>query len=344
MKGDHPGLAACRDNPAKPTKLFPVFFNLAGRRVAVIGGGSVAERKVRLLLGTEAVIVVVAPVLVSWLQAMAEEGVVRHVPARFTPAHLDGAWLVIAATDQAGVNRAVSGAAQQRKIPCNVVDDPALSSFQVPAIIDRSPLMVAVSSGGSAPVLARRIRERFESLLDDGVGNLLNFAACHRSRIAQRLRDLGARRRFYDWMMDGPLMGLLTAGKDTQAGCVLEAALKESPTGTPEGSATILSGADGAADLLTLRALRTLNQADLIIHAPQANPAILDKARRDATRVALDLQTGTGGPETAGEDWFAWLAREVRSGRRVTILPGSASSAQTLARRLLECGVACAVL
>ncbi len=328
---------------APSAMLFPVFFNLAGRRVAVVGGGAVAERKIRLLLAAGAAIAVAAPALTSWLREAAEQGKIQHLPAAFSPACLDGAWLAVAATDHGGTNQAVAAAALARRIPCNVVDDPVLSTIQVPAILDRSPLVVAVSSGGCAPVLARRIRERLEALLDESTGDLARLAARYRSRIVSRFRDLDERRDFYDWMLDGPLPSLLAAGDGRQAGLALEAAMQADAL-PRTGSATILAAADGPADLLTLRALRMLNQADLVAHVPAVNPAILDKARRDAVRVELKgprLQPDPAVAEGAGLDW---LAQQVRAGQRAVLLLGTAHDPRLLARRMAACGVACSVL
>jgi len=323
--------------------LFPVYFNLAGRRVIVIGGGAVAERKIRLLLRTGAALTVAAPTLTTWLQQAAAQGKFQHTPAAFAPACLDGAWLAVAATDRGSINQAVAAAALRRRIPCNVVDDPVLSTIQVPAILDRSPLVVAISSGGCAPVLARRIRERLEALVDENMGDLARLAARYRSRIVARFRDLDERRDFYDWMLDGPLPSLLAAGDGRQACLALEGAM-QAETQRRTGSATILAAADGPADLLTLRALRLLNQADLVAHVPAVNPAILDKARRDAARIELQgpgLQPDPAITAGAGLDW---LARQVRAGRRAIVLLGTAHDPKLLARRITACGVACTVL
>ena len=123
----------------------------------------------------------------------------------------------MAATDDTRVNREVSEAAQARRLFCNVVDDPALSSFQVPSIVDRSPVIVAISSSGVAPVLARRLRERIESLFDHTLGQLAGLAERYRQRIRAGHPDLGARRRFYDWLLDGPVAGLLRQQRPDQA-------------------------------------------------------------------------------------------------------------------------------
>ncbi|WP_217278788.1 siroheme synthase [Achromobacter pestifer] len=328
---------------APSAMLFPVFFNLAGRQVVVVGGGAVAERKIRLLLAAGAAIAVAAPALTSWLRAAADQGKIQHLPAAFSPACLDGAWLAVAATDHGDTNQAVAAAALARRIPCNVVDDPVLSTIQVPAILDRSPLVVAVSSGGCAPVLARRIRERLEALLDESTGDLARLAARYRSRIVSRFRDLDERRDFYDWMLDGPLPSLLAAGDGRQAGLALEAAM-QADAPPRMGSATILAAADGPADLLTLRALRMLNQADLVAHVPAVNPAILDKARRDAARVELKGPGMQPEPAVAAGAGLEWLARQVRAGQRAVLLLGAAHDPKLLARRMAACGVACSVL
>ena len=190
-------------------KLFPIFADLKDRRVVVVGGGAVAERKTLALLEASADVVVGAPELTPALAALAAEGRIRHLAGRFDPAWLDDAWLTVAATDDREANAAVSQAAGERRLFCNVVDDPELSSFQVPSIVDRSPLIVAISSSGVAPVLARRLRERIESLFDHTLGQLAALAARYRKPIRASHPDLGARRRFYDWLLDGPVAGLL---------------------------------------------------------------------------------------------------------------------------------------
>mgnify|MGYP002040189523 FL=1 len=183
-------------------KLFPIFADLKARLVLVVGGGAVAERKTLALLEASAEVVVGAPELTPALAALAAEGRIRHLAGRFDAAWLDDVWLVVAATDDRAANAAVSEAAGARRIFTNVVDDPDLSSFQVPSIVDRSPVIVAISSSGVAPVLARRIRERIESLFDHTLGQLAGLAATSRKRIRASHPDLGARRRFYDWLLD----------------------------------------------------------------------------------------------------------------------------------------------
>ena len=150
----------------------------------------------------------------------------------------------MAATDDTEVNREVSEAAEARRLFCNVVDDPALSSFQVPSIVDRSPVIVAISSSGVAPVLARRLRERIESLFDHTLGQLAGLAERYRQRIRAGHPDLGARRRFYDWLLDGPVAGLLRQQRPDQAEAALAAALDQ-PLRPAEGSVVLVGAGPG---------------------------------------------------------------------------------------------------
>ncbi|HEY9272915.1 siroheme synthase CysG [Achromobacter sp.] len=301
-------------------KLFPIFADLQDRRVLVVGGGAVAERKTLSLLEASADVLVGAPELTPALAALAAEGRIRHLSGRFDPAWLDGVWLVVAATDHRDTNAAVSQAADARRIFSNVVDDPELSSFQVPSIVDRSPVIVAISSSGVAPVLARRIRERIESLFDHTLGQLAGLAASYRKRIRASHPDLGARRRFYDWLLDGPVAGFLRQQQPAQAEAALAAALA-APRAPDAGSVVLVGAGPGDPGLLTLKALRALNEADIILHDRLVSGEVMSLARRDAERVSVG--------KLPGEDHNATQARihklmveHARAGRRVVRLKG----------------------
>jgi len=193
-------------------RYFPLFLDLAGKPVLLVGGGDVAARKFALLAEAGAVVTVVAPLLKGELAAVFERGGISWRQREFRADDIDGHWLVIAATNDRGVNAAAADAAQAARIPCNVVDDRELSSFIMPAIIDRSPVQIAVSTGGSSPVLARLIRERLETLLDESLGTLATFAERWRDRVRARFGDIGARRRFLSWMLTGPVAAKGEAG------------------------------------------------------------------------------------------------------------------------------------
>ncbi len=301
-------------------KLFPIFADLQDRLVLVVGGGAVAERKTLALLEASAKVQVGAPELTPALAALAAEGRIRHLPGRFDPAWLDQVWLAVAATDDRDVNAAVSAAADSRRVFSNVVDDPELSSFQVPSIVDRSPVIVAISSSGVAPVLARRIRERIESLFDHSLGQLAGLAASYRKRIRASHPDLGARRRFYDWLLDGPVAGLLRQQQPAQAEAALAAALAD-PAAPAAGSVALVGAGPGDPGLLTLKALRALNEADVILHDRLVSGEVMSLARRDAERVPVGKLPGEDHDATQARI-HRLMAEHARAGRRVVRLKG----------------------
>ncbi|WGJ89503.1 siroheme synthase CysG [Achromobacter mucicolens] len=301
-------------------KLFPIFADLTDRLVLVVGGGAVAERKTLALLEASANVVVGAPALTPALAALVTEGRVRHLPGTFNADWLQDVWLVVAATDDRTVNAAVSQAAEARRIFSNVVDDPELSSFQVPSIVDRSPVIVAISSSGVAPVLARRIRERIESLFDHTLGQLAGLAAVYRKRIRASLPDLGARRRFYDWLLDGPVAGFLRQQQPAQAEAALADALA-APIAPAEGSVVLVGAGPGDPGLLTLKALRALNEADVILYDRLVSDEVLSLARRDAERVPVGKLPGENHHATQARI-HGLLVEYAQAGRRVVRLKG----------------------
>ena len=205
-------------------RYFPLFADLRDRRVLVVGGGEVAERKVRLLCEAGARVLVVARALTPWLDGQAADsaGVITHLAADYADEQLDGVVLAIAATDDRELNARVAAAARARNLLANVVDDAELSGFIVPAIVDRSPVVIAVSSGGTAPVLARLIRERLETAVDESIGPLAELLARWRARIRAAFPDLAARRRFYTKVVRGRVAELLRARRGVAAERELE--------------------------------------------------------------------------------------------------------------------------
>ena len=301
--------------------LYPLFADLTGLPVLVVGGGTVAERKAMALLDAGAQVRVGAPQLNTALAEWAAAGRITHLPGPFDPAWLEGVWLVIAATDDRVVNAEVAACAGARRIFANVVDDPQLSRFQVPAVIDRAPLTIAISTAGAAPVLARRLREKLEAELDHALGPLIALAQRHRPAIARSLPDLAARRRFYDWLHDGPVMALMRNAQPAQAEqTLLEALRQPEPTRAPVGSVVLVGAGPGAPGMLTLRALRALNEADVILYDQLVSPEILALARRDADRV--DVGRRGGGKHTPQEHVHQLLLEHAQAGRRVVRLKG----------------------
>ena len=260
-------------------KLYPLFADLAGRRVLVVGGGAVAERKAAALLEAGAAVTVGALAATENLQAWAAAGRIELRLDGFEQAWLDGCWLVIAATGEPLLNRRIATLAEKRRLFVNVVDDAELCSFHVPAVIDRDPVTIAISSGGTAPVLARLLREGLESLLDPALGPLAELAARLRGKIRARLPDLGARRRFYEQLFAGPVLQLLRRAQPEQAEAEAERALAGAVTQSV-GSVVLVGAGPGDPGLLTLRGLRALQEADVILYDRLVAAEVLALARR----------------------------------------------------------------
>ncbi|HYQ92922.1 MAG TPA: bifunctional precorrin-2 dehydrogenase/sirohydrochlorin ferrochelatase, partial [Candidatus Competibacteraceae bacterium] len=212
----------------------PVFLRIRDRPCLVVGGGAVAARKVELLLQAGGRVTVVAPELGEALQVLQQAGRIGYRPAAFSPADLEGCLLVIAATDDQAVNRQVSKLCQVRAIPVNVVDQPELCSFIMPAIIDREPVLIAVSTGGSSPVLARLLRGRLESLIPAAYGRLAALVASFRERVKQSI-PAPQRRAFWEQVLQGPIAELVLSGREGAAHKALTEALEQGSEPPPLG-------------------------------------------------------------------------------------------------------------
>jgi uroporphyrin-III C-methyltransferase/precorrin-2 dehydrogenase/sirohydrochlorin ferrochelatase len=303
---------------ARPA-LFPLFADLSGRRVVVVGGGAVARRKAEALLRAGADVAIGAPAFDETLARWASEGRIRRLDGAFDPAWLDDAWLAIAATDDHAVNQAVVAAADARRIFANVVDDARASRFHVPARVERGPLQIAISSGGGAPMLARLVRERLEAQFDESFGALARFLARHRGRIRARWPAVEARRRGIAALLDGTLQSLLRKRRYRDAERLLDAALRGEATAT--GSVALVGAGPGDPGLLTLHALRALNSADVIVHDRLVGDEVLQLARRDAERIDVGKRVGEDHDATQRRI-HALLVEHARAGRRVVRLKG----------------------
>ena len=242
----------------------PIFVDLRDRLVVVIGGGVVAQRKIEHLLQAHARVRVVSPELCPDLALYRDQGRIEYRPLLFSPAQLEGAVLVVAATDDIGVNDAVSVAARERGVLVNVVDDGPRCTFIFPAIVDRSPLIVAVGTAGSSPTLARRVRTQIEALLPARLGGLADFAARWRESVKKALPDLPQRLRFWDGFFTGPVATGVLAGNVAGADDSMRAALEQarSAAGEARGEVYLIGVGPGDPDLLTLRAQQLLQRAE----------------------------------------------------------------------------------
>lgn len=297
----------------------PIFMNIKQQRCVVIGGGEVAARKVLMLRKAGGAVEVCSPELAPELQTLADRGDILHIRATFHSQQLDGARLVVAATDDEDVNQAVSQEAQARNIPVNVVDAPALCTFTMPSIVDRSPIVIAISSGGAAPVLARSIRSKIETMVPATYGRLAALAAQFRERVKQHFPTTQQRRMFWEEVLQGPIGEQVLAGQEAAAEAALVQKL-EHPARAPRGEVYLVGGGPGDPDLLTFRALRLMQQADVCVYDKLVSPEVMELVRRDAELVyvgkARDQHTL---PQEEINDLLVRLAQE---GKRVLRLKG----------------------
>lgn len=313
--------SADRPLPAPPAPLFPLFADLRRRTVLVVGGGGVARRKVEALLESGAQVTVAARRLDPALRQWVEHGRVQRREGEFEPSWLEGAVLVVAASRDRALNRVVARAAQARGIFVNAVDDAESSSFHVPARVRRGRLQVAVSSGGAAPVLARRLRERLEAEWDGSLGAVTELLALERVRIRRRFPQAGERRRFFERLLEGEVPHLLRNGDEAGAKAAFERALAAPVPAPPRGSVALVGAGPGDPGLLTLKALRALQQADVILHDRLVGPGILELARRDAERVGVGKRVGEDHDATQARI-HALMLQHARAGKRVVRLQG----------------------
>ncbi|WP_455230825.1 siroheme synthase CysG [Geopseudomonas aromaticivorans] len=297
----------------------PLFHNLRGRRVLVVGGGEIALRKARLLAEAGATLRVVAPRIEPGLRSLVEQGGGELILRGYREADLYGCVLVIAATDDDQLNARVSRNAYARNLPVNVVDAPELCSVIFPAIVDRSPLMVAVSSGGDAPVLTRLMRARLETLIPSAYGRLAGLAQKFRGAVKQRFADVQQRRVFWEEVFQGPVAEQVLAGRDVEA----ERLLADKLAGSRErelGEVYLVGAGPGDPDLLTFRALRLMQQADVVLYDRLVAPAIVDMCRRDAERIYVGKRRSEHAlPQEQINQQLVVLAKQ---GKRVLRLKG----------------------
>ncbi len=297
----------------------PVFLDVRGQRCLVVGGGDAAARKSALLLRSGASVTVQARELCAAFDADLAVGRVTQRAGEFRDEELAGFVLVIAASGDDTVNRAVAAAARARHIPVNVVDVPELCSFIVPSIVDRDPLIVAVSSGGNSPVLARLLRARLESFIPAGYGRLAALVGAFRERVKQHVKAQ-ERRRFWERVLQGPIAELVFSGRDAEAGKALEDALVDARLVFSGGEVALVGAGPGDPDLLTFRALRLMQQADVVVYDRLVSRPILDLVRVDAERIYAGKERANHAlPQ---EDINHLLVRLAKEGKRVVRLKG----------------------
>ncbi|HEY6096175.1 MAG TPA: siroheme synthase CysG [Gallionellaceae bacterium] len=296
----------------------PIFFNVKGKKCLIVGGGDVALRKASLLVQAGAAVTVVSPDLHDGFAELN----VQHIAARFAPAHLDGYLLVIAATDEMDTNELVSREAKARNMPVNVVDNPKLCSFILPSILDRSPLVVAFSSGGASPVLARMLRGKLETMIPQGYSKLAAFSARFRAAVKKSVLDPAKRRIFWENVLEGPVAEKVLTGDEKTAEAMLNTLLENESKGEQKaiGEVFLVGAGPGDPDLLTFKALRLMQKADVVLYDNLVSKPILEMTRRDAHRIFVGKMRGNHTmPQEGINDLLVRLALE---GKRVLRLKG----------------------
>ncbi len=298
---------------------FPLFVDLRDRRCVVVGGGHLALRKAELIAKAGARITVVAPKIDERLAQLAHERYVR----KFSANDVKEAVLVIAATDDPAVNRAVSEAARKHNVPVNVVDDAKLSNVIFPSNVDRSPLVIAISSGGASPVLLRQLRTRLEAMIPSSYGRLAEFAGRFRVRVADAIKDGDSRRRFWEHVLAGHIGQAVLGGREIAAERLMEAAIDDrdgSGLSRKNGEVYLVGAGPGDPDLLTLRALQLMQQADVVLYDSLVTSEVLDRVRRDAEKIHVGRRRGQSG--LSQSDINALMFTNAREGKRVLRLKG----------------------
>ncbi|AOX15972.1 siroheme synthase CysG [Kozakia baliensis] len=299
----------------------PITLRLDDGQALVVGGGMVAANKTRLLLSRCPQIIVVARELGAEMMHWHQQGRIQwrndEITEEFLTRNLPSMRLVFAATDDRTLNREVARIARSFNIPICVVDDPEPSTFITPAIIERTPVQIAISTGGAAPVLARRLRGQIEALLPEGLGRLAKFMRARRGWIRERADNVMARKRIWEDFVDGPGMEAALAGDDTIAENYLGAAVEKSSL---KGEVWLVGAGPGDPDLLTLAALRLMQNADSVLYDQLIPETIMERVRRDAERVFVGKKRSH---HTLPQDEInAELIRRAQAGERVLRLKG----------------------
>lgn len=300
---------------------FPAFLKLQGKPCLVVGGGSVAARKTRQLLAAGARVYLVSPELDSSLTELEQKKKIQYSSQSYDEACLQNIELVIAATDNQQLNSEIAKQAKAKHILVNVVDNPELGTFIMPSVIDRSPVIVAISTGGTSPVLARLLRARLETLIPSSYGKLAELIGNFRDKVKQRFPEIEHRRRFWEHVLHGSVAEMLYAGQDKNALAILEEQLDKEPNDLKTiGEVYLVGGGPGDPDLLTFRALRLMQQADVVLYDRLVAPAIVDLVRKDAERIYVGKERSKHAlPQDQINQLLVNLAKQ---GKRVLRLKG----------------------
>ena len=300
-------------------KFLPIFLDLADKKCVVVGGGEVAQRKAKLLLRASARVNIIS---VEFTQSLRELSDSRStlIEQAFTPSHLAGAALIVAATDSAKTNKEVAKIATELNIPVNVVDMPELCSCIMPALIDRSPVVIAVSTGGNSPVLTRKIKELVEVALPNNVGLLSQLMGSWRNKVKKRYTSFGSRLNFWEQILESEVPDLVFKNRYAEAEKRIGEYLERNNVTRGQGEVYLVGAGPGDPDLLTLRALRLMYQADIVLYDRLVSKEILEKVRPDSELISVG-KSGTSHTVEQGKinDMLISFSKE---GKKVLRLKG----------------------
>jgi uroporphyrin-III C-methyltransferase/precorrin-2 dehydrogenase/sirohydrochlorin ferrochelatase len=300
--------------------LLPIFLNIKSKKCVVVGGGEVAFRKATLLLRAGADLSIVAPVLSDELHKLCVDRDCKITIREFEEVDINNAILVVAATDDLKTNEHVSVIASKLNIPVNVVDQPHLCSFIMPSIVDRSPIVIAISSGGSSPILTRKLKELNEIMIPGRIDKLAKLLGSFRGRVKDEINDFSERIRFWENVLDSEIPELVYNGQDNEARSALDNWLTNPRKDRVGGEVYLVGAGPGDPDLLTLRALRLMHKADVVLYDRLVSPGILLKLRPDAQKIYVGKRSADHAvPQETINEMLVRLAKE---GNRVLRLKG----------------------
>ncbi|MEH6445137.1 MAG: siroheme synthase CysG [Oceanospirillaceae bacterium] len=298
----------------------PLFFKLENRNALLVGGGQVALRKARMLVRTKAIVTVVSHEIDPQLSQLLADNNGIAIIGEYQPSLLADKLLVTAATDDEALNKRVYQDALALNIPVNVVDNPALCTFVFPAIVDRSPIVIAISSGGQAPVLVRVLRAKLETLIPNGYSNLALLAGKFRQRVKDKFKTINQRRKFWESILQGQVAETMLAGRDQDAYTMMEKKLTDANSDIPAGEVYLVGAGPGDPELLTFKALRLMQQADVVMYDALVSKEVMELCRRDADLIFVGKNRDNH--SVPQQNINQMLIDHAKQGRRVVRLKG----------------------
>lgn len=302
-------------------EFLPIFLRVKDRPCLVVGGGNIATRKTELLQKAGAKVTVISPQLSSVLTDMHDAGSIKAEIREFEPGDLNNVVCVIAATDNRALNESISQQAYEQNLPVNVVDNPELCSFIMPSIIDRDPVQIAVSTGGSSPVLARKLRSKLEATIPGAFGELARLSSLYRDKVKESFNDVESRKRFWEEVFDGPIAEQVYSGRFEEAEDRLKILISQRSEDFPaQGEVYLVGAGPGDPDLITFKALRLIQKADVVVYDRLVSEPILNLVRRDAEKIYAGKASANHAiPQ---ENINQLLVRLAKEGKRVLRLKG----------------------